>query len=81
MAVTTRSRRQDAPDTADLEARLAKAEQMITLLLRILNRDVVQRSRGATSATYRQIMVNELRLATHEEVADLEAWLTDYYGR
>jgi hypothetical protein len=80
MAVTTRRSNGTAPDVGELETRLARAEHIITLLLRILNRDIVQHRGGRTSATYAQIMVNEQRLATHEEVADLEAWLTDHFG-
>jgi hypothetical protein len=79
MAMTARGKRQPAPDPAELEIRLAKAEHLITLLLRIQNRDVKQRP-GMPGASYRQIMVTEQQLASHEEVAELEAWLTDHHG-
>lgn len=79
MTVTTRARRSDGQgDTADLETRLAAAEHMVTILLRVLSRDVVMNRPGTHSASFRQIMTGEQRIATLEEVADIEAWLTDH---
>ena len=80
MAATARGKQQDSPDTGELEVRLAKAERIITILLRVLNRDIVTNRPGTNTATFRQILVDEQRLASHEEAADIETWLTDHYG-
>jgi hypothetical protein len=80
MAVTPRGKHQDSPDTSELEVRLAKAERMITILLLVLNRDIVRNRPGMPGATYRQIMVNEQRLASLDEINDIESWLSDQHG-
>lgn len=79
-AISARRKPAGADRAADLEARLADAEQMITLLMRVANRAIVRYSRGATSASYRQIVVGEMRLASHEEAAEIERWLTEHHG-
>lgn len=76
MAVTTRRSNGTAPDVAELAERVAALEQMQTTTLRILSRWFVRSAPGSTSATFAQILVNELRMATHEEVQAFEAWLT-----
>jgi len=80
-AVSQRTAKPDGGDsTTELEARLAAAERMITLLMRVASRAAVRYSRGATSATFRRIITSEMTLATGEEAAEIEAWLTDHQG-
>ncbi len=69
-----------ALDVAELEARVAKAERMVTILLRIINRDIVRNRPVMPGATYRQIMLNEQRLVTLEEFAEIERWFADHCG-
>ena len=80
MAMTARGKRQDAPDTAELEVRLARAERMVTILLSIINRDIVRNRPGMPGATYQRIMIDEQRLCSHEEFAEIERWFADHSG-
>ena len=67
-----------APSVAELEARLARAERMITILLLVLNRDMTRNRNGAPGASYQQIMINEQRVTTHEEFAEIQSWTADH---
>lgn len=79
MAVTTRGKRQDTPDAdalAELAGRVEQLERIVTTWLRIEARDKVRLSVGHQPASFRVIVVNELRIATHEEAVAVEEWLT-----
>ena len=77
MAITSkRSGTGPAGDVAELAARVGQLEQMQTTTLRILGRWIVCSAIGQGAATLEQILVNELRIATHEEAAAVTAWLT-----
>jgi hypothetical protein len=79
MAVTSRSRRQDAPPApAD---RTAELEAMVTTLARLVARLAVRSAPPSqASATFRQILVVELRIAQDREVEAIERWLTEHPG-
>lgn len=64
------------PDLAELAGRIAELERMQATTLKILSRWFVRSAPGLTSATFAQILVDELRVATHEEVQAFVAWLT-----
>jgi hypothetical protein len=76
MAVTSRDKRQPASGAAELAERIEQLEQMQTITLRILARLAVSLAPGQYSASFGTIITDELRAATREEVAAVEAWLT-----
>lgn len=81
--MTMTTRRQAAPAPAgDLAARVEALEKIQTTTLRILARAAVSASasRSSSAATFTQIVTNELRIATHEEAATIEAWLSAHPG-
>ena len=53
-----------------------EAEQLLTVLAGIVGRLVVRSSTGRHPATFREIAVQELRVASHADVDLLEKWLT-----
>jgi hypothetical protein len=53
-------------------------EQMVTDLARVFARLAVKSAIGNGAATFGQIIVNELHIATHEEASRIEAWLTSH---
>lgn len=69
--MATRTANQPAADHAELE-------QLVTDLTRILARMVVQQSPGAGAATFGQLAVDGIRVATMEEAARIEKWLTEH---
>jgi hypothetical protein len=77
--MTTSSRRNGtapAPDAAELAERVEQLEQTLTTTLRILSRWIVRSATGQGAATFSQILVGELHIATHEEAQAVEVWLT-----
>lgn len=55
-----------------------EAEQLLTVLTRVLGRLIVQSAQGQYSATFRRIAVNELRVASDADVDLIEKWLTEH---
>jgi hypothetical protein len=51
------------------------AEQLLTVLARMVACLAARCSKGQYPATFRQIAVNELRIATPADVDAVEAWL------
>jgi hypothetical protein len=76
MAVTARRSNGAAPDLAELAERVEQLEQMTTTTLRLLSRWIVRSTPGQAAATWAQMVTGELHIATHEEAAAVEAWLT-----
>jgi hypothetical protein len=76
MAVTRRNGTAPAPDAAELAERVEQLDQMTTTTLKILSRWIVRSTPGQSAATFSQMVVGELHIATHEEAAAVEAWLT-----
>ena len=56
------------------------ADEVITVLARVLARLAVRSSASTGAATFRQIAVLELKIATDAEAAAIEAWLTAHPG-
>ena len=56
------------------------AEQLLTVLARVVARMVVRSSVSQGAATFRQIAVMELKVATDAEATAIEAWLTSHPG-
>lgn len=52
------------------------AEQLLTVLAGVVGRLVVRSSAGRDPATFRQIAVQELRVASDVDVTLIESWLT-----
>jgi hypothetical protein len=52
------------------------AEQLLTILARMTATLAVRCSRGQYAATFRDIAVRELRIASPADVDVIEAWLT-----
>lgn len=65
------------PETTTGHAEL-ELEQLVTDLTRILARMVVQQSPGAGAATFGQLAVDGLRVATTEEAGRIEKWLVEH---
>lgn len=53
-------------------------DQLLTVLARVVARLVVQSSKGQHSATFRDIAVRELGVASHADVTAIETWLTTH---
>lgn len=58
----------------------ADVEKMVTTLTRVFARMAVKTSSCTGAATFSQIMVTELNIATHEEAATIENWITAHHG-
>ena len=69
-----------APDVADLEARLERAEQIIALMMRVMARAAIRYAPGSGQSTFTRILTDELRAASHDEAAAIEAWMTAHHG-
>jgi hypothetical protein len=80
VAITTRRSNGTAPDAGDLADRIGQLERIQTITLRILARAAVRVSPGYGSAPFARILTDELRAATPEEAAAVEAWLTAHQG-
>jgi hypothetical protein len=69
-----------AAATGALEQRVAELESMLTLVARFAAHLAVHSTKGQTSATFRQIAVQELRIASNADVDRLESWLREHGG-
>jgi hypothetical protein len=83
MAATARASRVGAAPAADdrgvqLEQRVAELESMLTLTLKFATTLAVRTSSGPYSATFREIVVSELRLGQHHDVDKIERWLAGH---
>lgn len=56
----------------------ADLEQIVSDLTRVFARMAVKSSVGLGAATFRQIVVNDLHIATHDEAERIERWLSEH---
>jgi hypothetical protein len=56
------------------------ASEMITILARVFARLAIAMSHSTGAASFRQIAVLELKIASDEEATAIEAWLTAHPG-
>jgi hypothetical protein len=86
MAATARATRNGTAPAGDdriaaLEQRVAELEATVTLTLRFAATLAVRLSAmraTGTSATFRELVVNELRAGQHSDVDRIENWLTEH---
>jgi hypothetical protein len=69
--------RKSSADVAEL-GQAPDAEQLLTVLTGFVARLAVKASTGRDSASFRQIIMQELRLGSHADVDIIEAWLTSH---
>jgi hypothetical protein len=86
MAATARATRNgtassDGDRIAELQATVAELEAAVTMTLKFAATLAVRLSAmraTGTSATFREIVVNELRAGQHSDVDRIENWLTEH---
>jgi hypothetical protein len=80
MAITRTRDTSTAPAAKPPAAGQPDVEKMVTTLTRVFARLAVKTSTCGGAATFAQIVVTELHIATHEEAAAIETWLTSHSG-